>query len=396
MTASKEIWITGLGIISAIGNNSQECLESLQAGKSGIGKMNHLDTRHREEFVAGEINLSNKELAARCSVITDLPRTTLLALHAAKEAVAMAALEKDLLKKSGLILGTTVGGMDRTERFYPDRVSANEYIKTHPCGYCTRLVAEILGIRGYTNTISTACSSSANAIMLGSRLIKQGVADIIVAGGSDALSVFTFNGFRTLMILDPEPCRPFSADRKGLNLGEGAAFVVLESKEHAIQRNVKGMCRLAGYGNCNDAYHQTASSPDGRGPFKAMKEAIDTAGIKTSDIDYINVHGTGTDNNDLTEGIAIRKIFGDTIPDLSSTKSFTGHCLGAAGAIEAVFSVYAIVQNEVYANLRFNAPLDESNIVPVKTLKKKEVKHVLSSSFGFGGCDTSLVFSKII
>jgi 3-oxoacyl-[acyl-carrier-protein] synthase-1 len=197
------------------------------------------------------------------------------------------------------------------------------------------------------------------------------------------------------MILDPDRCRPFSDDRRGLNLGEGAGFVILESKDHALKRNVNGLCRVSGYGNSNDAFHQTASSCDGRGAFKAMNEAIYKAGLSVKDIDYINVHGTGTDNNDLTEGIALNRLFNYKVPDFSSTKTFTGHCLGAAGAIEAVFSATAIQNNELYANLRFNNPVGDTGLMPVKTFSRKKIKHVLSNSFGFGGCDTSLVFSSI-
>lgn len=395
MPESKEIWITGLGVISAIGNNSNECLASLQLGKTGIDKIQNLDTKHKNNFVAGEIHLTNKEIAKRCRADAKLPRTTLLAIHAAIEAIDSAMLNEEQLAKAGLLLGTTVGGMDKTEKLYLAKAPATEYLKSHPCGFTTRSVAAKLGIKGYINTISTACSSGANAIMLGARLIKQGIANIVIAGGSDALSLFTFNGFRTLMILDPEPCRPFSADRKGLNLGEGAAFVVLESREHAIKRNADGLGRLSGYGNCNDAFHQTASSPDGQGPYKAMKEALETANIDRDRIDYINVHGTGTDNNDLTESFAMKNLFGDKMPSCSSTKAFTGHCLGAAGAVEAVFSVFTIIHNEVYPNLRFSSAIGETEIKPETSANKRPVNHVLSNSFGFGGCDTSLVFSKI-
>lgn len=395
MPSKKEIWITGMGVVSAIGNNSDACLASLQSGKTGIKKIQNLDTKHGDVFVAGEIPMTNIELARHCGVHAEYPRTTLLALHAAIEAASSANLNKELLNDSGLIVGTTVGGMDKTEKLYLTQAPSYEYLDSHPCGYTTRVVAEKLKINGYTNTISTACSSGANAIMLGVRLIRHGILDIVIAGGSDAISLFTFNGFRTLMILDQEPCRPFSSDRKGLNLGEGAAFIVLESKEHAIKRNASGLCAVTGYGNCNDAYHQTASSPDGRGPYRAMKEALETACISPAEIDYINAHGTGTDNNDLTESIAISNLFGNDLPAFSSTKAFTGHCLGAAGAIEAVFSALSLVHNEVYPNLRFTTPIEETNIHPETSLRNKQINHVLSNSFGFGGCDTSLVFSKI-
>jgi 3-oxoacyl-(acyl-carrier-protein) synthase len=394
MFTNREIWITGMGIVSSIGKNLDECLYSLRNDLTGIENIKYLKTVHKDTYVAGEVKLSSAEISAITGAEKDLPRTTLLALMAAGEAIKSANLTIHN-NKTGIILGTTVGGMDKTERLYSAGADPAEFINSHHCGFTTNYVANYFGINGYTNTISTACSSGANAIMLGAKLIQHGILDVVIAGGSDALSVFTLNGFRSLMILDPSPCRPFSADRKGLNLGEGAAFVILESKEHALKRNANGYCRVSGFGNSNDAFHQTASSCDGRGAFKAMGEAIAYAGISVEEIDYINVHGTGTDNNDLTEGIAIKRLFNQNVPAFSSTKAFTGHCLGAAGAIEAVFSAVAIINNEVYANLRFNSPIADVGLIPVKTFTRKKIKHVLSNSFGFGGCDTSLVFSGI-
>lgn len=395
MTSQKEIWITGIGAVSAIGNNLEECLISLRKDQSGIDNIQHLESIHKANYVAGEVKLSNKELASMVNDDPDLPRTTLLALLATQETLSSAKFVPEKNKRIGLILGTTVGGMDRTERLYVKNIENPKYPLTHHCGFTSKYVADKFRVNSYVNTISTACSSGANAIMLGARLIKQGILDAVVAGGSDALSIFTLNGFKSLMILDSQPCQPFSADRRGLNLGEGAGFVYLESKEDALKRNAKGICMLSGYSNANDAFHQTASSPEGRGPYKTMSEAIKTAGITTADIDYINVHGTGTDNNDLTESIAMKNLFGETIPDFSSTKTFTGHCLGAAGAIEAILSASAIKYGEVYANLRFVNPIPETGFIPVLQFKKKKVRHVLSNSFGFGGCDTSLLFSEI-
>jgi len=392
---NNEVWISGMGIVSAIGINLDECLLSLRNDKTGIDRIKLLDTIHKDTYVAGEIKLTNKEIASLVEESPELPRTTLLAMLAAKEALISAGFAPEKGTRAGIILGTTVGGMDKSERLYVKDEDPKEYIFSHPCGFTTAFLAKKYGFSHYSNTISTACSSGANAIMLGAKLIKHGFLDVILAGGTDALSVFTLNGFRSLMILDPEPCKPFSNDRKGLNLGEGAGFILLESKEHAIQRKVKCICKVSGYGNSNDAFHQTASSPDGRGAYKAMDEAVKVAGLQPAEIDYINVHGTGTDNNDLTEAIAIQRLFTGRIPDFSSTKTFTGHCLGAAGAIEAIFSAAAIYHSEVYSNLRFTSPVSDTELVPVLSYKKKKVKHVLSNSFGFGGCDTSLLFSEI-
>ena len=291
--------------------------------------------------------------------------------------------------------------MDRTELFCEDFLADHTKGKLrdvvhHECGYISELVADELGIRNYVSTISTACSSSANSIFYGARMIKNNLLDVVVAGGTDALTKFTLNGFNTLMILDHEFCKPFDENRRGLNLGEGAGYVVLVSERVAASlKNAPG-CRLSGYCNANDAYHQTASSPDGTGSYLAMKGALEKAGLQITDIDYINLHGTGTQNNDIAEGTAIRRLFDPLFPKMSSTKSFTGHTLGASGGLEAVFSVLAIREKMIYPNLRLQTPINDMPFVPETGLvKNATVNHVLSNSFGFGGNCSSLIFSKI-
>jgi len=257
-------------------------------------------------------------------------------------------------------------------------------------------IADYFHIDGFTSTISTACSSSANAIMLGARLIKSGMLDRVICGGVDSLTKFTINGFNTLMILDREHCRPFDDTRSGLNIGEAAAYVVMESEKSMLASNKFAYCALSGYGNACDAFHQTASSPEGTGAALAMRKALEVAGLSVSDISYINVHGTGTPNNDLSEGVAMEKVFGrDTVPPFSSTKAFTGHTLGAAGAIEAVICLLSLKNQLIYPNLNFTTRIKELNISPIAELRKDiELKHILSNSFGFGGNNTSLIFSK--
>ncbi len=252
----------------------------------------------------------------------------------------------------------------------------------------------MLKIYDYRATISTACSSAANAIMHAARLIQQGIVDRAVVGGVDALSKFTLNGFNSLMILDKEHCKPFDENRKGLNLGEGAGFIVLDSKDAMEKSGKKATCLLAGYANANDAYHQTASSPTGEGAYLSMCNALNMSGLKAEDIDYINVHGTATDNNDLSEGTAIKRIFGDKIPFFSSTKAFTGHTLAAAAGIEAVFSILALENGVIFPNLNFDKVIPQLNLLPVTKLKKGlDIKNVLSNSFGFGGNNSTLIFS---
>ena len=394
------VFVTGIGIISAIGHNAAEVLESLRNGRSGIGPITILDTLHRGDLPAGEIRLTNPELAAMAGV-TDLEfltRTALLGLIAAREAYDSASLGGGNGKfRAGVVSASTVGGMDKTENYFRDFEKGspyNHFIFTHDCGDSTERIADMLGIRDYVTTISTACSSSVNSIIHAAKLIKHGILDRALAGGTDALSRFTLNGFNTLMILDKNPCRPFDITRTGLNLGEGAAYLVLESEEAARDKPV--LAELTGYANANDAYHQTASSPDGLGPFLSMSGALRSGGLEPGDIDYINAHGTGTDNNDLTEGIAIERIWGNKIPPVSSTKPFTGHTLGAAGAVEALFSVLAIRNGMIFPNLNFSRKMEELHFEPVRQLmERQKVRHVLSNSFGFGGNDSTLILSAV-
>jgi len=392
-----EFCITGIGIITAIGNNLAENYNSLCVGKTGIEKVKHLQTIHRD-LLTGEVKASNTELKQMAGLNADIviDRTTLLGLIAVKEALSNSGLTD--FSNLGFVSSTTVAGMCNTELHYPkflDQQVYPNFIKTHECAASTFAIAEHLGIKGYTDTISTACSSSANAIMEACNLLKNDLCDVAIAGGTDALSLFTLNGFNTLMILDKEWCRPFDQSRAGLNLGEGAAYLVIEKREHAIKRGANILAYIKGYANSNDAFHQTASSPEGRGAVMAMEGAIKVAGISPSDIDYINVHGTATPNNDLSESTAIQSVFGDNWPLFSSTKSFTGHTLAACGSIEAVYSILSLQNDLIFPNLNFKTPMEEFNRTPVTELTKGTgVKTIISNSFGFGGNCSSLIIAS--
>jgi 3-oxoacyl-[acyl-carrier-protein] synthase-1 len=394
---SPKVYVTGCGMISSIGDSFAETEKSVLASQSGIGPITLLETGYRNRLVAGEIKHPDNELAemAGMTLKPGITRTTLLGAIAAKEAIFQAGITD--IKDLTFISGTTVGGMVATEKYYPDFLSndtRNAFIESHDCGDSTVRIAEYSGIKGYLSTINTACSSSANAIMLGTRLIKSGKAKRVLAGGVDALSKFTLNGFNTLMIVDPNPCKPFDENRNGLNLGEGAGYMVLESERVAGNKEI--LCEVSGYGNANDAYHQTALSPDGRGAFLAMKAALEKAGLNPGEISYINAHGTATQNNDLSEGIAIERLFGSKIPFVSSTKPMTGHLLGVAGAIEAGISILAMKNGCVPANLNFKVKMKELSFSPVTELiRNVNLLHIMSNSFGFGGNNTTLIFSRV-
>jgi 3-oxoacyl-(acyl-carrier-protein) synthase len=400
-TITAPVFIAGVGAITAIGNNVAECLVSFENEQAGIGEITFMDTIHKHQIPVAEVKLSNRELASKTGLSADLSRNMLLSLVAAKEALEDAAIPDFANLRTGFVSANSVGGMDKSEDFFVDFLKDNSKgklrnVHDHECGSVTEIVSDQLGITDYMTTISTACSSSANAVFYGARLIKNDILDVVVAGGTDALTKFTLNGFNTLMILDKEFCKPFDENRQGLNLGEGAGYVVLVSEKVAKTLNKPLYCKLSGYNNSNDAYHQTASSPDGTGSYLAMQGALNKAGLKTSDINYINLHGTGTPNNDSAEGTAIKRLFEKDFPPMSSTKSFTGHTLGASGGIEAVFSVLAISNGIIYPNLRFETPMHDLPFMPeTKFLKGQKVKHVMSNSFGFGGNCTSLIFSEI-
>ena len=400
---SDKVFVTGIGIISAIGNNAGEVLNSLNLSATGIGFTSYLNTIHKNELPVAEVKASNEELLEIATPCDNLAytRTALLGMIAAKEAVISSGIKDISEKRTGLVSATSVGGMDKSEYFFSKFIKDNKAGKlkdiiTHDCGDSTEKIADFLGVKDYITTISTACSSSANSIMFGARLIKNGILDRVITGGTDSLTKFTLNGFNTLMILDKTGCKPFDNNRNGLTLGEGAGFLVLESERAANSATKEILCELKGYINSCDAYHQTASSPGGYGAYLAMKGAIDMSRLSTDEIDYINAHGTGTVNNDLSEGNAIEKIFGSEIPKLSSSKGFTGHTLGAAGGIEAVLSVLSIINQTIFPNLNFTQQMKELSFSPVTNLLKNiEVKNVLSNSFGFGGNNTTLIFSKV-
>lgn len=396
---NKKVAITGMGIISSIGKTVEENFDALLTGRKGISTIENLETVHKDVIKVGEIKLTNSELEQllELSAENNFSRTAMLGAYAAKQAVEGAGIQSLNDCRSGLISSTSVGGMDMTERYFYDyfqNQAIQKYITAHDAGDSSHKIAEYIGLEGFVSTISTACSSAANAVMMGARMIQQGKLDRVIVGGTDALAKFTINGFKTLMILSDTYNMPFDNNRKGLNLGEAAAFLVLESDEIVQQSGKQVLAYVSGFGNANDAFHQTASSENGDGAFLAMEKALKIANLEPKDIDYINAHGTATPNNDLSEGRALLRVFGTKTPEFSSTKAFTGHTLAAAAAIEAVYSILALQNNVVFPNLNFVTPMEEFDLIPQTTLKKKEIQHVLSNSFGFGGNCSTLIFSK--
>ena len=398
---SKGVAITGMGIISAIGNNVAENYASLIAGKKGISKISQIETIHKDEIMVGEIPDTNPVLEQKLGFTENqVSRTVLIGCIAAEEAIAHAGITDINDAETGLISGTTVGGMDKSEQYFYDyleKPEVRQHITGLHAGDSSKKIAQYLGLKeSFVTTISTACSSAANAIMMGARMIKSGQLERVIVGGTDSLSKFTINGFKTLLILSDTYSAPFDDDRKGLNLGEAAAYLVLESEELVQKTGKKVLGYVKGYGNANDAYHQTASSEHGDGAVLAMEKALKVAKIPATAIDYVNAHGTATPNNDLSEGRALIRLFNGKVPEFSSTKASTGHTLAAAGGVEAVYSVLALQNDTIFPNLNYKTPMKEFELDPITEVTKKPLRNVLSNSFGFGGNCSTLIFSKEI
>ena len=386
------IAITGIGAVSAVGLNCTQTLDALLSERSGIGAMRYLGSAHTD-LPVGEVPCSNEQLRQQLGLDNEpMPRTSLLGLIAAKEALTMAGLQPS--ESMAFISGTTVGGMDLTEQHWSDYAAgkAAENIRLHEAGESTNAIAKHLGQFGFISTPSTACSSALNAIMQGANLLRTGQVKQALVGGSESLSRFHFNGFNTLMILDSQPCRPFDADRHGLNLGEGAGYIVLEDEQAAIERGATILGYVAGYANTCDAFHQTASSENGEGAYLAMSKALEMAQLQPEAIDYVNAHGTATPNNDLSESAALKRVFGDKMPLISSTKAFTGHTTSASGGLETVICLLVMQHHFVPANLHWSHTA-EGLVQPTTHTIQSDLHYVLCNAFGFGGNESSLILS---
>jgi 3-oxoacyl-(acyl-carrier-protein) synthase len=392
------VFVTGIGIVSAVGTSLAENRAALRAGKSGISRKPSIPSRYSGVLPFGAIFSGTDDLREKFRIDNPaVTRTSLLALHAFSDAIGDAGLTDAAIRDPGtaLVGATTVGGMCLTDEMYRDTKQScddSPYVGSYDAASVNLFLHARYRMTGFATTINTACSSSANAIQYGARLVRNGLAKTAVVGGADSLAKFTINGFNALQILAPDVCRPFDRDRAGLNLGEGAAFLVLEGE--AATEGKTRYAELTGWCNRNDAFHPSAMSPGGDGPYLAMQGALRSAGLRAAAIDYINSHGTGTENNDEAESRAMARLF-DEPPPFSSTKAFTGHTLGAAGAIEAIYSILAIRHQEVYANLNFQHPIPGIGLRPVETYRSNSVRHAMSNSFGFGGNCTSLIFSNV-
>ncbi len=387
-----------MGVISAIGNSVAENHSALVQGKTGIrNKMNLFPSKYACSLPFAQVQQSTASLQESLQIkIPGVTRTSLLALHAFKECISNGNLSDAEISRSDIALigASTVGGMCLTDELYADankNKHGSAFTSSYDCASVNLFLQEHYKMAGIINTINTACSSSANAIMYGAMLLKNGLAKRAIVGGADSLAKFTINGFNALHILSAELCSPFDENRKGLNLGEAAAFLLLEREEDVTGKKI--YAELTGYCNANDAFHPSSLSVEADGPFLAMQGAIQKANLTNNQIDFINAHGTGTENNDEAESKAMIRLFNQP-PAFASSKGNIGHTLGAAGAIEAVYSILSLLHQEAYANLQFKDPIASTSLVPVQQYQKMKINNIMSNSFGFGGNCSSLIFSK--
>ncbi len=400
---ANEVVVTGLGVISAFGSGVEAFTEGLRRGRSAIQKLTLFDAGGCRSDLAGQA--PEPPLPASLPLPARTSRPDRFGIAAGLCAVQQAGLSPEELRHAAVLFGTGCGGATETENYLRVLLQgglppAGELIPHQPSSV-TDLLARLLGAGGPRSTIMTACSSSAIAISQAKDLILLGRADVAVCGGAEGLCLLTTAGFSALRATSAEPCRPFDKDRKGLNLGEGAAVLVLESVEHARRRRARPLARLLGSGLSCDAHHMTAPHPQGEGALRAMRAACRDAGIAEAAIGYINAHGTGTPHNDAAEMAAVRGLLGERSAQVpvSSTKSLVGHTLGAAGAIEAVASVLSLMHGFLppTANLETPdpafGPASHFDFV-MGAAREQAVDVVMSSSFAFGGNNAVLIFAR--
>jgi len=402
---AKRVVVTGLGIITAIGESIPTFRKALFNGKCGIGPVSLFDTTGFPCQVAAQVKIKDLKEFFAPKGIKRASRCDLLGLIATQEALLDSDLELERCPKKdiGVILGAGAGGMLSWEKYR--RTSWLKKTKPRPSlllpiAHCTLtdLIASRYRLTGFRATISTACSSSATSIGYGFDLIRSGVQDIVITGGSESLSELTFAGFNSLRLMDPEYCRPFDKSRRGLSLGEGAAILIMENYESAEHRGATIYAEVLGYATNSDAFHMTSPDPGANGMSRVMKKALETASVSKDQVDYINAHGTATRINDQMETRAIKRVFGEKgARDLaiSSTKSMVGHCLGSAGAIEAVATVLALYNQVLPPTIHLENPDPECDLdyVPNNS-RTQEIRIALNNSFAFGGNNTSVVFGR--
>jgi len=408
----RRVVVTGMGLVIPIGIGVETAWKNVCEGKSGIGRLTRFDPEGFDTRIAAEVKGFNPELYIEKKEVKKMDLFIQYALAAAKEAVEDSELSitPENGDRIGVIVGTGLGGLPTIEKYHqilmergPGRISPF-FIPMLVANLAAGQIAIQYGAKGPNTCIVTACATGGHCIGDAFRAIVYGDADAIIAGGTESnitpLTIGGFNAMKAISTRNDEPekaCRPFEKNRNGFVIAEGAGIVILEELEFAQKRNARIYAELIGYGYTGDAYHITAPSPDGDGAIRCMRMAIKDAGLKPEDIDYINAHGTSTQLNDLTETLAIKKVFGDhakKIP-ISATKSMTGHLLGAAGSTEAVFTILALRDGILPPTINYEEPDPECDLDYVPNVARRQHLNTgMSNAFGFGGTNATLIFKK--
>lgn len=390
MRPGDPVHIIGAEVLCAAGKSLHACMDSMREGRGTPGSPPHFKSEQAVEYPVFAVE--DADLTVNNPKLT---RTANLMLSATHNAIQAASFDTEILSKLrvGVCIGTSVGASLNFLDFYrnwkqgktPELKPINTYLSSNPA----EVIAKHFSLSGPCQTVVNACTSGADAIGIAASWVRHGLCDIVIAGGADELSKISYNGFARLMITSPEPCRPFDKNRKGLNLGEGAGVMLLASANAIQTLETKVHGKIAGYGTCGDAHHLTAPHPKARGLLKAMDDAFDQAAIKRSEIAFVNVHGTGTPTNDPVEGQVLSEQFSSAF--ISATKGYTGHTLGAAGAIEAAFSLACLEQQELPPSNRFQTFDPEIGCSPVSEPTSFEGSYALSQSLAFGGNNSILI-----
>ena len=407
----RRVVVTGIGAVTPLGNDADTTWIGILEGKSGIGPMTRVNADEYPAKVAAEVKDFNPEVFIEKKDARKMDRFTQFAVASALMAVkdANLTINEDNSHRIGVWIGSGIGGMETFEQQF-EIFQKRGYKRVSPFfvpmlipDMATGQVSITLGARGFNSCTVTACATGTNSIGDAFKVIQRGDADAMVTGGAEApITKMSVAGFcaNTALSTNPDPqtaSRPFDKNRDGFVIGEGAGIVILEELEHALARGAKIYAEIVGYGATGDAYHITAPAPGGEGGARAMKMAINDAGLKPEEIDYVNAHGTSTEYNDKFETLAVKEVFGEHAYKLamSSTKSMTGHLLGAAGGVEAIFTVLSIRDSMLPPTINYETPDPECDLdYVVKTARSKEIKAAMSNSLGFGGHNATIVFKK--
>ncbi|GLJ03950.1 3-oxoacyl-ACP synthase [Bacillus pumilus] len=407
----KRVVVTGLGALTPLGNDVESTWKNALAGVSGVGPITRVDSSEYTAKVAAELKDFNIEDYMEKKEARKMARFTQYAVVAAQKALEDSRLEitDEIAPRVGVWVGSGIGGLETFEEQF--EVYSNKgarrvspfFVPMMIPDMATGQISIALGAKGVNSCTVTACATGTNSIGDAFKVIQRGDADAMITGGTEApLTKMSFAGFcaNKALSTNPDPktaSRPFDKNRDGFVMGEGAGIIVLEELEHALERGATIYAEIVGYGSTGDAYHITAPAPNGEGGVRAMKEAIRDAGLSVEEIDYINAHGTSTPYNDKFETMAIKEVFGEHANQLaiSSTKSMTGHLLGAAGGVEAIFSVLAIKDSVIPPTINLETPDEECDLDYVANeARSKEVQVALSNSLGFGGHNATIIFKK--